>query len=301
MSIVVLPFANLGGDPEQEYFADGITDDLTTDLSRIDGSFVIARHTAFAYKGRPVDLRQVGRELGVRYALQGSVRRSGDRVAINAQLVDTTSGASLWAERFEGVRGDLAALQERVTGGVAGTLRLALIQAEARRLERDRATDPDARDDAMRGWAVYNRPFSRENREEARHLFERALAEDPDVVDALVGLAHVLASNTLDGWSASPEEDRRRADELVRRALDLDPNRAVTHFVLGVLRRSQGRLEEAADALRKAVELDRNYARAYLQLGYALMFLGHPEQAIPLAERSLRLNPWTPTLPCTTC
>ncbi len=294
MSVVVLPFANLGGDPEQEYFADGITDDLTADLSRIDGSFVIARHTAFTYKGRPVDLREVGRELGVRYVLQGSVRRAGDRVTINAQLIDAATGAGLWAERFEGGRSDLTALQERVTGGVAGTLRLELVRAEARRLERDRATDPDALDDAMRGWAVYHRPFSREGREEARRLFERALAKDPDAVDALVGLAQVLTANTLEGWSASPEEDKARADALLRRALDLEPNRAATHFVLGVLRRSQGRLEEAAEALRAAIALDRNYARAYLQLGYALTFMGRPEEAIPLAERSQGLNPRDP-------
>jgi adenylate cyclase len=294
MSVVVLPFANLGGDPEQEYFADGITDDLTADLSRIDGSFVIARQTAFTYKGRPVDMREVGRELGVRYALQGSVRRAGDRVTINAQLVDASSGASLWAERFEGKRGDLAALQDRVTGGVAGTLRLELVRAEARRLERDRATDPDALDDAMRGWAVYHRPFSREGREEARRLFERALAKDPDAVDALVGLAQVLAANTLEGWSAEPDEDRARADALLRRALDLEPNRAATHFVLGVLRRSQGRLDEAAEALRAAIALDRNYARAYLQLGFALTFMGRPDEAIALARQSQRLNPRDP-------
>ncbi len=255
---------------------------------------MIARQTASTYKGRPVDLREVGRELGVRYALQGSVRRSGDRVTINAQLVDAATGAGLWAERFEGGRSDLTALQERVTGGVAGTLRLELVQAEARRLERDRATDPDARDDAMRGWAVFQRPFSREGREEARRLFERALATDPGTVDALVGLALVLAANTLEGWSGSPEEDKARADALLRRALDLEPNRAATHFVLGVLRRSQGRLEEAAEALRAAIALDRNYARAYLQLGYALTFMGRPEEAIPLAERSQGLNPRDP-------
>lgn len=292
LSIVVLPFGNLSGDPEQEYFADGLTDDVTTDLSRIDDSFVIARHTAFTYKSRigSIDVREVGRELGVRYVLDGSVQRAGDRVELNVQLVDAGTGGTLWAERLEDSRDRLPMLRDEVTGRIAATLRLELIEAEGRRLERERRNDPEALDDAMRGWALLNRPYSQENLGNARRLFERALATDPNTVSALTGLAHVL-----EGRGASPAS-RERADALLRRALDLEPNRATVRFVLGQVRRSQGRLQEAVDAFRTAIALDRNYARAYLKLGTTLLTLGHPEQAIPLAERAIRLSPRDPNI-----
>jgi TolB-like protein/DNA-binding SARP family transcriptional activator/Tfp pilus assembly protein PilF len=292
LSIVVLPFANLSGDPDQEYFADGITDDLTTDLSRIDGSFVISRHTAFAYKGKEgVDVREVGHELGIRYVLEGSVRPVGEQVLINAQLIDAATAEEVWSERFEGSRGDLSALHNEVTGRIAATLRLELTEAEGRRVERDHQPDPEAADDALRGWAILYRPYSRENRAVARRLFERAIAKDPNTVSALVGLAHVL-----EGYSTSPVEDRQRADELLRRALDLEPNRAATYFVLGKVRSSQGRMPEAADAFQTAIKLDRNYARAYLYLGLTLMHLGHPEKTVELAQHAMRLNPRDPNI-----
>src|SRR6516162_751175 len=157
LSIVVLPFGNLSNDPEQEYFADGITDDLTTDLSRISGSFVIARNTAFTYKGKSVDVKEVGRELGVRYVLEGSVRRVGDQVRVNVQLIDTETGAHLWADRFDTDRANLAQAQDEITGRLARTLNLELVEASVRRSEQARAVDPDARDLVMRGWALYNR------------------------------------------------------------------------------------------------------------------------------------------------
>jgi len=292
LSIIVLPFANLSGDPDQEYFADGITDDLTADLSRIDGSFVIARHTAFAYKSKDkVDVREVGRELGIRYVLTGSVRRAGEQVYINAELIDAVTSARVWAERFEGARDDTPTLHNEVTSRIAATLRLELAEAEGRRVEQNQRSDPAAADDALRGWAILYRPYSRESRAEARALFERAIARDPDTVSALVGLAHVL-----EGYSNSPAEDRQRADALLRRALDLEPNRAATHFVLGKLRSSQGRLPEAADAFQTAIKLDRNYARAYLYFGLTLMLLGHPDETITLAQHAVRLNPRDPNI-----
>ena len=153
LSIVVLPFVNLSNDPDQEYFADGITDDLTTDLSRISGSFVIARTTAFTYKGKPVDAKQIGRELGVRYVLEGSVRRAGHHVQVNVQLIDAESGAHLWADRFDTDRADLAKAQKEITGRLARSLNLELLEAESHRIEQERAVDPDARDFIMHGWA----------------------------------------------------------------------------------------------------------------------------------------------------
>jgi adenylate cyclase len=291
LSIVVLPLVNLSGDPDQEYFADGITDDLTTDLSRIDGSFVIARHTAFAYRGKGEDVREIGRDLGIRYVLTGSVRRAGEHVYINAELVNAATAEQVWVERFEGFRGDLPALHNEVTGRVAATLRLELAGAEGRRVERDHRPDLAAADDALRGWAILYSPYSREKWAEARRLFERAIAKDPDTVDALIGLAHVLL-----GYSNSPIDDRQQADAQLRRALDLDPNRAATHFVLGTLRRHQGHLPEAAEAYQTAIALDRNYARAYLYLGLTLAHMGRAEEAIPLVHHAIRLNPRDPNI-----
>ena len=170
LSIVVLPFENLSNDPDQEYFADGITDDLTTDLSRISGSFVIARSTAFTYKGKPIDVKQIGRELGVRYVLEGSVRRSGDHVRVNVQLIDAESGAHVWADRFETDRRNLADAQREITGRLAESLNLELVRDLGRRIEQDRAADPDARDLVMRGWAWYHRPRSMAATEEASSI-----------------------------------------------------------------------------------------------------------------------------------
>jgi adenylate cyclase len=199
LSIVVLPFANLSDDREQDYFADGVTDDLTTDLSRIADSFVIARNTAFTYKNKPVDVKQVGRELGVRYVLEGSVRRSGDRVQINAQLIDAETGAHVWADRFDTNRTNLPEAQNEITGRLARTLNMNLIQAVAHRIEQEKAVDPNARDLVMRGWAWWYRPASIANRQEALRSFERALDVDPRSLDAKIGLARILVANVADG------------------------------------------------------------------------------------------------------
>src|SRR5205085_3740964 len=201
LSIVVLPFANLSSDPDQEYFADGITDDLTTDLSRISGSFVIARSTAFTYKGKPVDVKQVGRELGVRYLLEGSVRRTGDQVRVNVQLIDTEGGAHVWADRFETDRRNLAVAQSDITGRLAQSLNLELVRDVGRRIEQEKAVNPDAQDLVMRGWAWYHRPRSVASTQEAQRAFERALEIDPRSVDARVGIAAVLLVNLIGNFA----------------------------------------------------------------------------------------------------
>jgi len=191
LSIVVLPFANLSNDPDQEYFADGITDDLTTDLSRISGSFVIARNTAFTYKGKQIDAKQIGRELGVRYVLEGSVRRTGDQVRVNAQLIDAETGAHLWADRFDTDRANLPEVQNEVTSRLARTVDVELVKDVSRRIEQEKTINPDARDLVMRGWAWRYRPTSKETRQEALLTFERALELDPRSVDARIGIANV--------------------------------------------------------------------------------------------------------------
>jgi adenylate cyclase len=184
LSIVVLPFENLSRDPDQEYFADGITDDLTSDLSRISGSFVISRNTAFTYKGKPVDAKQVGHELGVRYVIEGSVRRAGNQVRLNVQLIDAESGAHLWADRFDTDQANLGHAQDDITSRLARTLNLELVEVVGRRIERERAVNPDAHDLVMRGWACYYRPASVATRQEAQRFFEQALEVDPDRLTA---------------------------------------------------------------------------------------------------------------------
>ncbi len=207
LSIVVLPFANLSNDPEQEYFADGITDDLTTDLSRIPDALVIARSTAFTYKGKSVDAKQIGRELGVRYLLDGSVRRTADQVRVNVQLIDAEGGVQLWADRFDTDRANLAAAQDEITGRLARTFNLELVKDLGRRIEQEGAVDPDARDLVMRGWAWYHRPRSATTLREAQGAFERALEIEPGSVDARIGAASILAVTLANGRSRSVEQD----------------------------------------------------------------------------------------------
>ena len=189
LSIVVLPFTNIGGDPEQEYFVDGVTESLTTDLSRISGSFVIGRNTAFTYKGKHVDLKQIGRELNVRYVLEGSVQRSGNRLRVNVQLIDAETGAHLWAERFDKPVADLFEMQDEIVARLANQLGTQLIAAEARRARTHRILN--SMDLYFQGMGWYHKGLTPENMEQARGFFERALALDPGNIEALVGIAEV--------------------------------------------------------------------------------------------------------------
>jgi adenylate cyclase len=212
LSIVVLPFENLSGDKEQDYFADGITDDLTTDLSHLQDSFVISRGTAFTYKGKPIDAKQIGRDLGVRYLLEGSVRRLGEKVEVNAQLISTETGAHVWADRFEGERSNLGDLQVDVVSRLANSLGVELIKAEALRATRERPNNPDAVDLAMQGWAVLNRQFTKANADQANGYFERALQLDPQLFMALLGSARVYAKSR--SRSGTPTKPPRTSDAL---------------------------------------------------------------------------------------
>jgi adenylate cyclase len=296
LSIVVLPFANLSNNPAQEYFADGITDDLTTDLSRISGSFVIARNTAFTYKSKPVDAKQIGRELGVRYVLEGSVRRTGDRVRVNVQLIETETGAHIWADRFETDNADLTEAQDAITGRLAQTLNLELVEAASREIEEVRVVDPDSRDLVMRGWAWYYRPMSVGTVQEAQRAFERAFEVDPRSIDARIGTASVLIRKVAEGWSTSRREDELLAEKLLLEALERDTNRPSAHYAFGMLRRVQNRLDEARMEFETTIALDRNHARAFFRLGQTLNFLGDLEAGISYIEKSIRLNPRDPNI-----
>ena len=291
LSIVVLPFANLSSDSEQEYFVDAITDDLTTDLSRIVNSFVIARTTAFTYKGKPVDVKQIGRELGVRYVLAGSVRRLGEQVQVNVQLIDTETGAHLWADRFDTDRANLATGQSEITTRVARTLKLELLEAVGRRIEQDKPVNLDASDLVMRGWALFYRPLSPVNLEQLQRTFEQALEIDPESFNARVGIATILNEYLTLGLSKSRDHDMARSEQLLGEALERDRNDSWTLSELGRIRRLQGRLIEAQIEFEKAITLDRNNTRAILQLAIALIYLGRPQAALPNLEKSLQLNP----------
>ena len=252
---------------------------------------MIARSTAFTYKGKSVDAKQIGRELGVRYLLDGSVRRTADQVRVNVQLIDAESGVQLWADRFDTDRANLAAAQDEITGRLARTFNLELVKDLGRRIEQEGAVDPDARDLVMRGWAWYHRPRSATTLREAQGAFERALEIEPGSVDARIGVASILAVTLANGRSRSVEQDQARAELLLVEALERDPKRSMAHFSLGILRRFQNRLTEARIEHETAIALDHNNSRAFHQLGLTLMFLGQPEAAISHFEKAIRLNP----------
>ena len=296
LSIVVLPFANLSNASQQEYFTDAITEDLTTDLSRISGSFVIAATTAFTYKGKGLGAQQIGRELGVHYVLEGSVQRRSDYARVNVQLIDTESGAHLWADRFESDLANLANAQNEITGRLARTLNLELTEAVGRRVEREGAINPDAQDFLMRGWASYYRPASTASRQEALRAFERAFEADRQSVEARIGIGTVLVDDLVLRFSDDRERDTARADEMLGEALEHEMNDSMAHFAMGMLRRIQNRLNDSQIELETAIALDRNNARAFQQLGVTLMCLGEPEDAFPQIERAIRLNPHDPNI-----
>jgi adenylate cyclase len=293
LSIVVLPFENLGNDPEQQYFADGITEDLTTDLSRLRNVLVISRNTAFTYKGQRVDAKQIGRELGVRYVLEGSVRRSGNEVRINAQLIDAATNAHLWAERFDHDTGDLFALQNEITGRIANTLGWELIGAETAR-----ATDrPDALDYLLRGRAVHGTGGVRENVEKAADLYGRALALDPSSVEAQSRLANALVSRAAPKDAAAAAVDLKRAEDLITQALATSPEDPYTHRVKGKLLRFLRRCEEAIPEFEIMLAANRNDPDTLVQLSICKYLTGGSDQdAIALTEQAIRLSPRDPQM-----
>jgi adenylate cyclase len=294
LSAVVLPFKNLSGDPNQEWFADQITDDLTTDLSRISGSVVIAHSTATTFRDKPIDVRQIGHDLDVRYVVEGSVRRATEQVAVDVRLIDAANGAQVWADRYDTDIHDLAETQDQITGRLARSLNLELIEIAGRQIERQKGHDPLANDLIMRGWYLWFRPLSAATHDEAARLFRRALELDPQSVEAKVGTATILMSNIGTGLSRTPQQDSAQAERMIVEAIEQDPNNSRAYEVLGVLRRFQNRLNESRVAFETAIAIDRNNAHAMLQLGETLMFLGRPADAIPMIEASIRLNPRDP-------
>jgi class 3 adenylate cyclase/TolB-like protein/Tfp pilus assembly protein PilF len=294
-SIVVLPFENFSGDPKETYFADAITDDLTTDLSRLPGSFVISRATAFTYKGKAVDVREVGRECNVRYVLEGSIRRVGVVVQTNAQLIDTATAAHIWADRFENEISDLYALQQAITGRIAASLDIQLARAEARRAANTPA-NPDALDLRFRAMGLYISGITPEHTLNARWLLEKAVGLDPKSAESWAWLADLLASDYLNRWNNTGTVQIEEADRAVREALALDRYNYLAHFARGFIYRAKGENTAALDAFAEALRLNRNFARGYAQQANELINLGRPDEAPPMVEKAIRLSPRDPSL-----
>jgi TolB-like protein/Flp pilus assembly protein TadD len=290
-SIVVLPFVNLSNDPEQEYFADGITHLLTSNMSH-RFNFVIARNTAFTYKGKAVDAKQIGRQLGVRYIVEGSVQRSANQIRVNAQLIDAETGCHLWAENFDRGGGDLFAI-ENDTKRIARSLFLQVVDVEARRAER-RGTSADAMDYVWRGEALWLRPVSKDSYREIAEMFERALQLDEHLPAAMVGLAGALAGRALDGFSDAAEDDLWRADKLVSRVLTDRPNDPYAHRLKGSILRAQKRFEEAMFEYETDIALDPTTVNGRSHLALVKILIGEPAEAIPLLEEAMKISPRDP-------
>jgi TolB-like protein/class 3 adenylate cyclase len=289
LSMVVLPFANISGDPEQEYFVDGVTESLTTDLSRIRGAFVIARNTAFTFKGKAIDVKKLGRELNVRYVLEGSVQRGGNRLRVNVQLIDVETGNHLWAERFDKPVADLFDMQDEIVSRLANTLNAQLVEAEARRAER--SLHPDAMDLYFQGIAFANRGTTQEYLTPARGFFERALALDPDCIEALVGIANVTEAMVVAGLTDDPAPNLAVAEAASNRALSLAPQHALAHLRLGVALILTRRAVQGIAECERALALDHNLAHAHAWVGLAKVYIGRAAETEAHVHEAFRLSP----------
>ncbi|MBB4365817.1 TolB-like protein [Bradyrhizobium sp. CIR18] len=289
LSIVVLPFANIGGDLEQDYFVDGVTESLTTDLSRISGSFVISRHTAFTYKEKAVNPKKIGRELKVRYVLQGSVHRSGNRLRMNVQLVDAESGNHLWAERFDKLVSDLFDMEDEIVARLANTMDAELVTAEAKRAEH--SLSMDAMDLYFQGIASFNRGTTPEHLTQARGFFERALALDPDFIEALVGRAGVEEAMVAALLTDEPAPHLMAAEATLNRVLSLAPQHALAHLRLGIVLVLGNRAKQGIAECERALVLNRNLAHAHAWIGLAKVYIGHAAETEACVQEALRLSP----------
>jgi adenylate cyclase len=294
LSIAVLPFANMSGDAEQDYFADGISEDIITALSKLSQLFVIARNSSFTFKGQNVHVQEVGTKLGVRYVLEGSVRKSGNRVRITAQLIDATSGGHLWAERFDRDLTDIFAVQDDVTQHIVGALAVNLTEGERQRLAPEHTGNMEAYDLFLRGRDLWHR-VTKETNLAARDLLQRSIELDPNFASAhaFLALTHVL--DYLNGWSQSPPRSREKAEEVAMRAVALDDRDPWAHWALGIVnlymrRHHDGAISEA----QRAIVLNPNFAAAHVVLGEALSYSARADEALEHFDRAKALNPYFP-------
>jgi TolB-like protein len=295
-SIAVLPFVNMSDDPEQEYFADGMTEDLITDLSKVSGLFVIARNSTFAYKGKVVKVRQVAEDLGVRYVLEGSVRRVGEQVRINAQLIDATTGGHLWAERYDGSLADVFGLQDKVARKIVAVLAVQLTAGEQQRVARKETEVPEAYDAFLQGWQHYLRQ-NPENFRKAISYFEKAVELDPEYARAYAALAATYWQSWKRFWFKSVgvqrwHNVRVQAEKFLEKAKPLPTS--LTHQLAADMLSHEQRHGEAIAEAERAIALDPNDADSYIALASALSLAGQPSKARQLIDRAMRLNPYYP-------
>ena len=294
-SIAVLPFQNMSGDPEQEYFSDGMTEDLITDLSKVSGLFVIARNSSFAYKGRSVNVREIGRDLGVRFVLEGSVRKAGNRVRITAQLIDAGSGGHLWAERFDRDLTDIFSTQDEVVAKIVGTLAVTLTRGEEQRLRRHGTGNVEAYESWLRARELLTRG-TRESVAQARVMYRRAIEIDLNFARPHAGLALAAISDYVSGWAPDPAQALDEAERWARRAVELSDQEPVSHLALGAVllwRRDQ---EGALAETRRMMALDPNFAQGYTATGLALMYAGRAAEALEPIAMAMRLDPLYPSM-----
>jgi len=294
-SIAVLPFHNLSGDPEQDYFADGIVEDIIGALSRIRWLFVIARNSSFTYKGRAVDVKQVGRELGVRYVLEGSVRKATNRVRITSELIETSSATHLWTDRFDGNLEDIFDLQDQISASVVGAIGPKLEQAEIERAKRKPTDSLDAYDYFLRGMASVHR-WTRDSNDAALRLFYKAIELDPEFATALGTAAYCYVLRKLNGWMANRQQEIAEAVWLARRAVELGKDDAVALSRGGHALANFDDLDSALVFVDRALWLNPNLAAAWLLSGWVRVFRGEPDTAIERFERAMRLSPLDPIL-----
>ena len=294
-SIAVLPFTNMSGDPDQEFFSDGITEDIITALSKIRWFFVIARNTTFTYKDQAIDVKRVAKELGVRYVLEGSVRKAGNRVRVTAQLIDAGTGNHVWAERYDRDLSDIFALQDEMTQTIVGAIEPELSSAERERARRKPPGNLDAWSCYQRGlWHLYR--FTKVDNDEAERLFEHAEELDPGFSGAFMGLAIVRYWNVLFGHAESPEETLADAFAAARTAVSLDDKDAMAHWALGRVYTQMGESEAAFAELETTLAINPSFAHARYSLGWALLLAGRVEEALAHIDQALRLNPHDPSL-----
>jgi TolB-like protein/DNA-binding winged helix-turn-helix (wHTH) protein len=291
-SMIVLPFANLGGDLDQEHFVDAITNDLTTELSRIGRGFVISRNTAFTYRNKSVGTKQIGRELGVRYVVEGGIRQSSNKVRVTAQLIQAETDALVWAEQFDGEIGDLLALEDDIARRIAIALGIELIDIEAARP----TVHLDVFDYILRGAAVMNAPKTRKTYADAISLFGRALTLDPRAVEAQSKLAIHLAGRATSDMTDTAAADVVRAEGLAAQAVGAAPRSALAHFAKAQVLYAQNRCDEAVYEYETVLTLNRNFVPAYFHIGLCKLLSGSIEETIPLVEQAIRLSPRDPDL-----
>jgi adenylate cyclase len=294
-SIAVLPFQNMSGDPEQEYFSDGMTEDLITDLSKLSGLFVIARNSSFAYKGRSVKVQEIGRDLGVRYVLEGSTRKAGNRVRITAQLIDAGSGGHLWAERFDRDLTDIFSTQDEVVEKIVGTLAVKLTQREERRLRGHGTGDVAAYESWLRARELLSRG-TKESLAQARLMYRRAIEIDQNFPAPHAGLALATISEYASGWASDPVLALDEAERWARRSVELNDQEPVSHMALGSVSLWRRNHEGALAEYRRMIELDPNFAQGHAALGLALMYAGRAAEALEPIALAMRLDPLYPAM-----